>query len=198
MLTDTGSLLALWVFIAAMVGTPGPANLLIMSVGARHGFLAAMPFNAGLIGGKFLLNLAMGLGLGWILIEYETLQTVLKYVSAAFMIYLASLNWHPRDNASLEKAVQPAGILAGLIVHPLNPKAWVMTILAWTEFAPHLGEWSAQMLIVPLSFAGAQCLFHSLWAAIGAGLSIQLNQSLWLSRSLVVLTIGVVLWSVSL
>ena len=84
----------LWVFIIFMVGTPGPANLLIMSLGATNGFKACIPFNLGLIGGKFLLNIAMGLGLFVILNENNDLQFFLKFISAFYMIYLSLKNWN--------------------------------------------------------------------------------------------------------
>ena len=51
-----------------MVGTPGPANLLIMSAGAQYGFRDCLPFGLGLIAGKLMLNLAMAIGLGTLLI----------------------------------------------------------------------------------------------------------------------------------
>ena len=40
----------------------------------------------------------------------------------------------------------------GLFVHPLNPKAWVMCVLAWGNFAPALGDFSVQLPVVILTF----------------------------------------------
>ena len=42
-------LFSLWVFITFMVGTPGPANLLIMTIGSKYGMGTAMRFNVGLV-----------------------------------------------------------------------------------------------------------------------------------------------------
>ena len=71
---ETAVLLSLWAFIILMVGTPGPANLLAMSVGARYGFLKCVSFNIGLTLGKVFLNLAMGFGLGVLLVNFTTFQ----------------------------------------------------------------------------------------------------------------------------
>ena len=81
------SLVSLWVFIMFMVGTPGPANLLMMSIGSRFGMKMAMRFNAGLVLGKVCLNLAMAMGVGVFLKAYPELLNALKYSSAALMIY---------------------------------------------------------------------------------------------------------------
>ena len=87
---------------------------------------------------------------------------------------------------------------AGLIVHPLNPKAWVMTILAWTEFGPNLGGLIQQILIICSSFALAQLILHNLWALAGVLLSRALENNEWLNRVLVLLTCFVVMWTVLL
>ena len=63
---ETGVLLSLWAFIILMVGTPGPANLLAMSVGARYGFLKCVSFNIGLTLGKVFLNFGHGFWFGCI------------------------------------------------------------------------------------------------------------------------------------
>ena len=55
----------------------------------------------------------------------------------------------------------------GLFVHPLNPKAWVMCVLAWGKFAPALGDFSVQLPVVILTFA---ILPAWSYIAFGAGL----------------------------
>ena len=52
---------ALLGFIAFMVGTPGPANLLAMLAGVRQGLRGCIGFISGLVFGKILLNLLIGL-----------------------------------------------------------------------------------------------------------------------------------------
>ena len=43
---------ALFIFATIMVITPGPANLLLMSAGAQHGFYKSVPFVIGVTCGK--------------------------------------------------------------------------------------------------------------------------------------------------
>ena len=61
------SFFALLTFVVFMVGTPGPANLVVMIVGARYGVRRSFGFIAGLIAGKAFLNLFIGFGLGLVL-----------------------------------------------------------------------------------------------------------------------------------
>jgi threonine/homoserine/homoserine lactone efflux protein len=190
------SLVSLWIFIIFMVGTPGPANLLMMTIGSQIGTKAAMRFNAGLVSGKVFLNLMMALGVGVFLKAHPVFLDALKYLSAIVMIYLSLLTLQNKVGSS--KISGSLSWRAGLMVHPLNPKAWVMTILAWTEFSPQLGSLVWQTVIICSSFAAAQLVLHSLWAFAGALLSRSLGASLWLNRMLVGLTCVVVIWTVLL
>ena len=51
------------IFAAAMVGTPGPANMVLLSAGARFGLRRALPFVAGVLLGKQLIIWPIGFGL---------------------------------------------------------------------------------------------------------------------------------------
>ena len=84
--------------------------------------------------------LAMAIGVGVFLKAHPFSLDVLKYLSAAVMIYLSLLTLKNQDGVS--KISGSLSWRAGLIVHPLNPKAWVMTILAWTEFGPQLAPYA--------------------------------------------------------
>ena len=189
-------LFSLWMFIILMVGTPGPANLLIMGIGSKYGMGTATQFNVGLVTGKMFLNIAMAIGVGVFLTNHSVLLNVLKYLAGAIMIYLSLQTLNGQANGS--EVSRNISWRAGLIVHPLNPKAWVMTTLAWTEFGPNLGSLSFQIVIICSSFAAAQLILHSLWALAGALLSRALGKNVWLNRVLVLSTCAVVIYTVLL
>ncbi len=191
---DFNVLTGLWVFIILMVGTPGPANLLTMAAGAQIGFIRCVPFNLGLTLGKFLLNIAMGLGLGVILVKFSTFQTLLKFCGAGYMIYLALRSWN--INNQINRQELNIGWKQGILVHPLNPKAWVMTLIAWTEFGPQLGGFVFQFVIITSSFALVQIIVHNSWCLFGAILNRSIPNNLLLSRILILLTIIVIIWAV--
>ena len=188
--------LALLGFIAFMVGTPGPANLVAMLAGVTQGLRGYTGFIAGLIVGKMGINLFIGFGFGVVLAADPVLQTAFSYASASYMIWLAVRSWPRSVNPARNQHQNPAvkfRFRDGVIVHPLNPKAWVMVVLAWGHFAPALGDFSLQLPVVMLSFALCQLVFHSLWCALGAylGKSFAYNQRL--AKLMILLTILVVL-----
>tara|TARA_Y200000002_G_scaffold62394_1_gene47583 strand:- start:191 stop:778 length:588 start_codon:yes stop_codon:yes gene_type:complete len=187
-------LFSLWAFIILMVGTPGPANLLAMSAGSQLGFYKCISFNLGLTLGKILLNTAMGLGLGVLLVNFTTFQTTIKFIGAGYMIYLALKSWN--TNIKNNEGKPNIGWKQGILVHPLNPKAWVMTLIAWTEFGPQLGNFTVQFIVITSSFALTQIFVHNLWSLLGAILSRSLSNSTILSRALILITVAVILWAV--
>ena len=188
--------LNLLIFVILMVGTPGPANLLVMIGGARHGVGKCAGFIFGLIGGKLVLNIGFGIGLGLFLTGQPLLLQILKFASAGYMIWLAVRSW-PR---SLRKTptqqsdpVTQFRFRDGVIVHPLNPKAWLMVVLAWGNFAPAVDDFTLQLPVVIGSFVLCQLLFHSLWCGLGAYLGRSLADNHRLTKILILLTIFVVL-----
>ena len=66
-------------FVAFMVGTPGPANLIVMLAGVRQGLRQCIGFILGLIVGKIGLNLVIGFGFGIVLAEAPVWQMLLSY-----------------------------------------------------------------------------------------------------------------------
>ena len=186
----SAAVLAVFGFAAFMVGTPGPANLVVMVGGMRRGLGSCKGFILGLLAGKFLLNIVVGVGLGYALACQEVLLTTLKVVSVAYLTWLLMSSWN--SGAGGANKDQGFRFRHGIAVHPLNPKAWVMVIIAWTQFAPALGGFAVQIVVVPLAFAGAQLIFHSSWCLAGHWLGKSIENNLLLTRILIVVTLGVV------
>ena len=187
------SYLPLWGFMTLMVATPGPANLLLMSAGARHGYAKLLPFTLGLVGGKLLLNIAISLGLATLLFNYPIAVNALALFSAVYMVFLAMQGWNPPKTAA--NPTRFFGFSYGLIIHPLSPKTWTMTTLAFTQFSAHYTTTFGKYILVPLSFLILQFIFHSLWCVAGALLQKTLTSNLLLQRALILLTIATILWA---
>ena len=185
-------------FIAVMGGTPGPANLLLTIGGVQFGLSRCLLFILGLIIGKLVLNILIGLGLGVFVTNYPRINLALKFTSAAYMIWLSVTSWSIDPKAKVEKSGSSKfSFYKGLIVHPLNPKAWVMCLIAWTAFAPKLGTASEQLVIVCLSFILCQLVLHSAWCWVGEKLRYLPFNRQKTSRFLIVLTVIVIIWAVA-
>ena len=187
-------------YVIFMVGTPGPANLILMLAGVRQGLRQCIGFILGLLVGKIVLNLFIGFGFGLVLAEAPVWQMLLSYVSAGYMIWLALKSWpaSDADTGNAEPSRGHLGFRAGLFVHPINPKAWVMCVLAWGQFAPALGDFSVQLPVVILTFAVCQLCLHSLWCWLGMIMGKSLRNNVRLARAMILATVAIVLIAVLL
>ena len=149
------------VFAASQVGTPGPANMALMSAGAAYGLRAALPFVAGVALGKQLIIWPVGFGLMELAEAYPLAFAALKWASALYILFLA---WRVANlRLDAPRGGQAPGFAAGLIVHPLNPKAWAMITGGFTAFvAPGTPALEATATIAAVLLA-AQLMLHPLW-----------------------------------
>ena len=98
------------VFAASQVGTPGPANMALLATGARFGFRAALPFVAGVALGKQLIIWPVGFGLMELADTVPWLFAALKWVSAAYICWLAWKSCQPAPVARKRRSRHAAGV----------------------------------------------------------------------------------------
>ena len=108
----------------------------------------------------------MGFGVYDVLETYPIILDGLKYISAVYVIYLSvQMARQPLgDSADLSKA---PGFLAGVIVHPLNPKAWAMMTIAWSDYGSQIEDPMWRMVIISGTFLTVQLFAHSFWCLAG-------------------------------
>ncbi|WP_425082802.1 LysE family translocator [Ruegeria profundi] len=154
------------IFAASQVGTPGPANMVLMGTGARYGFRAALPFVAGVVLGKQLIIWPVGFGLMQVADQAPLAFEVLKYASAAYIFWLAWKIANLRLSRAAAEGNAP-GFLSGLIVHPLNPKAWAMIIAGFTGFVAAGTSSFEATLTIALCLLFCQIVLHPIWTFAG-------------------------------
>lgn len=157
---------AFLIFAASQVGTPGPANMALMATGARYGFKAALPFVTGVALGKQLIIWPIGFGLMEIIAAVPLLFNSLKYISAAYIIWLAWKVANLRLNTD-QSAAQAPGFAAGLIVHPLNPKAWAMVVGGFTAFVESGTSTLYATAVIAACLLACQIVLHPIWTFAG-------------------------------
>jgi threonine/homoserine/homoserine lactone efflux protein len=153
-------------FVAAQVGTPGPANMVLLATGARYGFRATLPFVAGVILGKQFLIWPLGFGLMQVSDLSPAVFAGLKWACVAYFVWLA---WKIANTrlAAHRQVDAPPGFLAGLIVHPLNPKAWAMIIGGFTMFLSPEESVLQATLTAALCLLAVQSVLHPVWSFFG-------------------------------
>ena len=153
-------------FAFSQVATPGPANMAMMATGARFGFRAALPFVAGVILGKQLIIWPIGYGIMEVASQIPLLFEMLKFLSALYIIWLA---WRVANMrlSSGEPSVDAPGFWSGLLVHPLNPKAWAMILVGFTNFVESDTTTFYATLYIAASLLIIQIICHPIWTLFG-------------------------------
>jgi threonine/homoserine/homoserine lactone efflux protein len=138
----------------------------LMATGARAGLRPALPFVTGVALGKQLVIWPVGFGLLELQQQIPGIFTVLKWVSAAYIIYLA---WRVANMrlARREGGSAAPGFRAGLLVHPLNPKAWAMVIAGFTGFVSAGTPVLEATAVIAACLLGCQIILHPLWCFAG-------------------------------
>lgn len=154
------------IFAFSAVGTPGPANMLMMATGARFGLWRAVPFMAGVVLSKQFVIWPIGLGLMSVLSPTSPVFIALKWASAAYMLWLAWRVAQMRMDTSVQVERAPS-LAAGLVVHPLNPKAWAMLITIFTNFVPADAPILPTTATVATLLLVVQCICAPIWAGGG-------------------------------
>ncbi len=160
------AVLSFTAFAFSQVGTPGPANMAMMATGARYGFRAALPFVGGVLLGKQLIIWPIGFGLMELAAQVPVVFLLLKYISATYIIWLAWRVANMRLSTDRSDIAVP-GFIAGLWVHPLNPKAWAMIVTGLTNFVgPGTSTFAATATIAGCLFF-TQLICHPIWTYFG-------------------------------
>ena len=105
--------------------TPGPNNTMLLASGVHFGFNRTIPHMLGITCGFFVLVVAVGLGLGAVFQTYPLLYSVLRYVGAAYLLYLAWKIAHSGPVSAREKGQsKPISYLGAAILIAAQDANW--------------------------------------------------------------------------
>lgn len=186
-------------FAASQIGTPGPANMALMATGARYGLRAALPFVAGVALGKQLVIWPVGFGLMGLVAQVPWLFEALKWACVGYICWLAwkivNLRLHPGEEADAAP-----GFAAGLLVHPLNPKAWAMIVTGFTTLVEPGTPILQATATIAICLLSLQIILHPIWtfagdriASLVAG-SAREKYLMWTLAALTVASVFIVLF----
>lgn len=157
----TETLLLGAVFVATMSFTPGPANLSLLSVGASLGLGRALPYLFGIWLGGFFVIVAGALGLGALLVALPEAFLALKLLGFAYICWLA---WRLARAGFGGPAHEAApSFWAGVLLHPVNPKAYVQTLMVFTAFVVPEAAYGPQAAALATISMALMMMATSLW-----------------------------------
>lgn len=164
---------------AVMLAIPGPTILLVISYALGHGRKVAGATVAGVALGDFTAMTASMLGLGALLATSASLFTALKWIGAAYLIYLGVKLWRApvRDEGGELEATREESpkriFLHCWLVTTLNPKSIIFFVAFLPQFLnpsrpvlPQMVGFEITFLVLASLNAGAYALLAS-WARTG-------------------------------
>jgi threonine/homoserine/homoserine lactone efflux protein len=162
-----------WLAFAVMLAIPGPTVILVISYALGHGRKSAGATVAGVALGDFTAMTASMLGLGALLATSAALFTVLKWVGAAYLIYLGIKLWRAPvsdPGAADTREARPLRIfLHAYAVTALNPKSIVFFVAFLPQFLVASAPLLPQMVLFEVTFLVLATLNAASYALIAAG-----------------------------
>lgn len=153
--------------------SPGPGAATSMSVGLRHGYLAALRTIFGLQSALVIQLAVVAAGLGALLTASTTAFNIMKFLGAGYLIWLGIQKWRDIPQALDDEgvAVKPSGLFVqGLLVNLTNPKAIVFIAALTPQFIdPARPQW-LQFLIMAATMCGVDTVVMSGYALLATRL----------------------------
>ncbi len=143
--------------------TPGQDMVLVLSRGVTQGSRAGMVTAAGISLGLLGHTLLAAFGLGSLLLASELLFTILKYVGAAYLIYLATRLIFSQSTAFELSTSQSMPIrqlfLGGAICNLSNPKITIFYFAFLPQFISRdIQNPTSQLLLLGVGFSALTLL----------------------------------------
>ena len=164
--TWLGFFVAAWLICLS----PGPGVLSCVTAGLFHGFRAALWNIAGLQAGATVTLIVVGVGLGAVLAASPLAFTAIKWLGAAYLIWLGVAQWRSAEAPIRAPQVSTPDVpavnvrralfLRGLIVNSTNPKGILFTASVLPQFIDPEAPQLVQYLIVwfTLLFTDVCCM----------------------------------------
>lgn len=160
-------IIALLLFLFPLAYSPGPGNMFFAANGARFGFRATIPANAGYHIATWIVTAAIGFGFIAVLEAYPQIFVALKLAGSLYVLWLA---WKLFRAGALEDSAtaKPATFRDGAILLVLNPKAYVIIALMFTQFLNQSNlELLVAVLLITTVFTLNNLIAFAIWALIG-------------------------------
>ena len=129
----TQTAIALILFLLPLAYSPGPGNLFFAANGARFGLWATLPASLGYHVATWLVTAAIGFGALRALDAAPAMFDLLKLAGALYVLWIAVRLMRAGRHDTSEEA-QPALFRDGAMLLLLNPKAYVIIALMFTQF----------------------------------------------------------------
>lgn len=127
--------------------TPGPGVLSAAGVGSAYGYRKGARYLMGLWIGTNLVSLAVISGLAAIMLSNPPMRMFFLFASAGYLLYLAARIAFSGSTIAFSKAPAAPGVLSGILLQIVNPKAYAVNTAFFSGFAFLPASLTAETLI---------------------------------------------------
>lgn len=151
--------------------TPGPNNASASSSGMQYGFRKTLPFLIGITIGFFVILVASGLLLDFIMQVYGKISPYLKWIGALYMLWLAVVPFIPPGKSGKKSMSINYTLNKGMILQLVNIKVILYSITLYSSFSLLIGYSPAAVIISALFLTILGFGSIALWTFIGSTFS---------------------------
>lgn len=155
------------IFLFPLAYSPGPGNLFFAINGARFGYRRTMRANFGYHLATWIVTYAIGLVFLGGVTTIPNYIEYLKYFGSLYIAYLAYSLFRAGAISAVSQAKQ-VNFVDGVLLLTLNPKAYVIIILLFTQFMSDTSTSNYFFLFIVTSiFTLNNFIAFSVWAIMG-------------------------------
>lgn len=179
---DSSVLIPFAVASFILVIIPGPAVLFVIARSLEQGRLAGIVSVVGVSVGAYIHVIAAAIGLSAVLATSATAFSIIKYLGAAYLIYLGVTTLRQKNERPTDITIErkPLGQIfrQGIVVNLLNPKAALFFLAFLPQFSDaSRGSVPIQMLSLGLVFVAVALLSDGMYAMLAGQLGRWLKQT---------------------
>jgi len=165
-----------------LIIAPGPDNIFVMAQSISYGKKEGIATAFGLCSGVTIHTLAASIGLSAILYQSNIAFSILKYLGAFYLLYLAYQAFRSSNEvgefAKPKKQTLPALYRRGFLMNVLNPKVSLFFLAFLPQFIEKNGiSVPLQMIVLGLTFMILTLIVFSIIAIFAGSLGEKLLQN---------------------
>jgi len=185
---ETTSLIIFVSAALALLLSPGPAVLFIIARSLEQGRMAGIISTLGIATASLVHALFAAIGLSALLMQSALAFSIIKYLGAAYLIYLGIRTLTTKAKAHSVQDVEPVPVAKlftqGFIVNLFNPKTALFFLAFLPQFVdPSRGSALLQIFVLGLIFTTMAVISDSLYAVVAGSAKGWLSGSLRAARA---------------
>ena len=167
-----GSYFLFLIIAIVTVLSPGPGVILTLTNAIRFGVSGAIGGIMGVAFGTFIVAGVSATSLGIILATSSVAFSIMKFVGAAYLIYLGLKLWRSPvikiDTSAEVITNKKRQFLEGLTLQTTNPKTVFFFISVFPQFVDYSADFVNQFVLLVVTYSSLVVVIHILYAQLAA------------------------------